>query len=154
MNKEEAEKVAQDAATYFRFFTEIGIIDQLISTRIERLLPHNLTLSQFSVLNHFSRGLPAKSPNELASAFQVTKGAMTNTLKQLDAKGFVNIVPNENDGRSKIVSASEQGLEAHRDAQAEIAAALSEIIDIFPADEMQTQIPYLERMRIWLDNNR
>ena len=75
---------------YFRLFNEIGIINQLASNRAERAMPHGLTMSQFTVLNHFSRGLPPKPPLELANAFQVTKGAMTNTLKQLEGKGFVD----------------------------------------------------------------
>ena len=106
---EKPEISAEQRAQYFRFFNEVGIINQLSSTKAERVMPHGLTMSQFGVLNHFMRGLPPKPPQDLAAAFQVTKGAMTNTLKQLDSKGFVKIIPSETDGRSKIVSISEQG---------------------------------------------
>ena len=35
-------------------FAEIGIIDQLATTRMDRLLPVGLTSAQFSVLNHLA----------------------------------------------------------------------------------------------------
>lgn len=139
---------------YFRLFTEIGIINQLVSNRAERAMPHGLTMSQFGVLNHFARGLPPKPPLELANAFQVTKGAMTNTLKQLEGKGFVKIVPHEKDKRSKIVSISELGREAHQHAKIELAKQFSDFTESFSAEQLADQLPGLEKLRIWLDENR
>lgn len=139
---------------YFRFFNEIGIINQLSSTRAERHMPHGLTMSQFSVLNHFSRGLPPKSPLELANAFQVTKGAMTNTLKQLERKDFIDIKPHAVDGRSKIVSISKAGLSAHRDAQMVLSQSFADFTTAFQSEEIAELLPMLERIRIWLDENR
>lgn len=143
-----------DSAVYFRLFTEIGIINQLSSNRAERALPHGLTMSQFGVLNHFSRGLPPKSPLDLAKAFQVTKGAMTNTLKQLERKGFVDIIPHESDKRSKIVSISHKGRVAHQDAQVELAQQFKDFSEAFSVEEIVAQLTALEKLRIWLDENR
>lgn len=140
--------------SYFRFFNEVGIINQLASTRAERAMPHDLTMSQFSVLNHFMRGLPPKSPLELANAFQVTKGAMTNTLKQLQKKDFVKIVPHETDGRSKIVAISDAGRNAHRDAQMQLLELFSDFSSHFAPEEVKALVPGLEKIRIWLDENR
>lgn len=144
----------QNAESYFRFFNEIGIINQLVSNRVERVLPHGLTLSQFTVLNHFSRGLPPASPLELANAFQVTKGAMTNTLKQLEGKGFISIVPHESDGRSKIVSISDSGRAAHRQAASEMTKALHGFTEAVESSEIADALPLLQNVRIWLDENR
>ena len=140
--------------TYFRFFNELGIINQLAGTRAERFLPFGLTMSQFSVLNHFMRGLPPKSPLELAKAFQVTKGAMTNTVRQLETKGFVDVRPHETDGRSKIVSISDEGRTAHQTAQHALADAFSDFTDNFTMQEIGELLPALEKVRIWLDENR
>ncbi len=142
------------ADTYFRFFNEIGIINQLATNRVERVLPHGLTMSQFTLLNHFSRGLPPKSPLELANAFQVTKGAMTNTLKQLEKKGFVEIAPHESDGRSKLVSISKAGSSAHQEAAKFIAEAMADFVNTFSVSEIEAGIPVLEKIRVWLDDNR
>ena len=73
-------------------FTEIGIIDQLTTARLERSLPDGMSVAQFKVLTHFCRRGGAETPAQLARAFQVTKGAMTNTLQRLEAQGFVDIV--------------------------------------------------------------
>ena len=100
------------------------------------------------------RGLPPKSPQDLAAAFQVTKGAMTNTLKQLDSKGFVKITPSETDGRSKIVSISDNGRAAHVDAQAALAEVFQDFVAHFSFEDVNALIPGLEKIRIWLDENR
>ena len=84
-----------------RVMTEIGIIAQLSQARLERNLPDGLSAAQFGVLIHFSRRGGRESPARLASAFQVTKGAMTNTLQRLEARGFVAIVGDPDDGRRK-----------------------------------------------------
>lgn len=144
----------KDAGLYFRLFTEVGIINQLSSNRAERCLPHGLTMSQFSVLNHFARGLPPKSPLELANAFQVTKGAMTNTLKQLGNKGFVKVVGNEEDKRAKIVSISEEGLSAFADAQKSLMIAFSDFVSAMDEQDIANLLPGLEAVRVWLDENR
>ena len=62
-------------------FTEIGIIDQLVTNRLERVLPAGLSYAQFGVLVHFARRGGQESPAQQAKAFQVTKGAMTYTLQ-------------------------------------------------------------------------
>ena len=82
----------------FRFFTEIGIIEQLARARLERALPDGMKISQFAVLNHLVR-LPGKwSPARLASAFQVTRAAMTNTLQRLESRGLIKIEADPGDG--------------------------------------------------------
>ena len=98
-----------DAAGLFALFNEIGIVNQLASTRFERALPEGLTVSQFSVLNNFVRLGGTRSPSQLAEAFQVTKGAMTNTLEKLKAKGCVSIKPDPADGRAKVVTITRKG---------------------------------------------
>lgn len=143
-----------DVSVFFRFFNEVGIINQLSGTRAERNMPHGLTMSQYSVLNHFVRGLPPKSPLELANAFQVTKGAMTNTIKQLEGKGFIDVRPHEVDGRSKIVSISEAGRAAHAAAQGSLMIAFKDFVSAFEPEEVAELLPLMERIRVWLDNNR
>ncbi len=144
----------EELQEYFRLFNEIGIINQLSSNRAERVLPHGLTLSQFSVLNHFARGLPAKSPLGLANAFQVTKAAMTNTIGQLHKKGFVEVTPHPQDGRSKIVSISKAGLSAHQDARERMYGAFGDFAEAFDVKTLRGILPELEKIRVWLDDNR
>ena len=87
----------------FALLNEIGIIDQLAQNRIESLLPDGLKVSHFAVLNHLVRLGDNCTPVQLSRAFQVTKGAITNTLQRLEARHLVSVVPDPEDGRAKRV---------------------------------------------------
>lgn len=140
--------------SWFELFNEIGIINQLASTRFERVLPEGLTLSQFSVLNNFARLGGTRTPVQLANAFQVTKGAMTNTLKKLSSKGLVKISADVTDGRSKCVEITARGLAMREKA---IVAALGSLDDLSPhlsAATMLAMLPQLRELRRVLDTAR
>ncbi len=140
-----------DLETAFSFFNEIGIIAQLSSNEFQRSLPHDLTPAQFSVLNWFSRVDTQANPTRLATAFQVTKGAMTNTLKKLEAKGFVQVVPDESSGRSKVVTMTAAGKAARQDALKAMAPVLEAFVKAFPAKLLAGQLPELRNIRRYLD---
>ena len=144
----------RDAAVVFRFFNEIGIIAQLSGNALERLLPDAMTLPQFSVLNHFVRLGGEPTPLQLARAFQVTKGAMTNTLGHLQRKGFVSVRPDDKDGRSKRVSITVAGRAAHQRAMAIVAPEFKVVAEVFSSERLAEGLPLLEEMRAWLDKRR
>lgn len=138
----------------FEFFNEIGIINQLSSTRFERVLPDGLSLAQFSVLNNFARLGGTRTPAQLAEAFQVTKGAMTNTLKKLEARGCIEINRDPADGRSKVIAVTKAGLELRDTA---IQAALTELDDmsaLVDLDWVTDVLPQLREVRSALDKAR
>jgi len=138
----------------FTFFNEIGIINQLTSTQMERLLPDGLRLAQFSVLNHFARLGGARTPQELAAAFQVTKGAMTNTLQRLEARGLVAIEQNPKDARSKLVTITHEGLAIREKAVAALAPALRELGAQLPLAKIEKVLALLQEVRKILDEAR
>ncbi len=143
-----------DDPLLFEFFNEIGIIEQLTRARLDAELPHGLTMSQFRVLNHFSRLGGEKSPAELARAFQVTKGAVTNAVQKLEAKGFVAITPDPSDGRGKRVRLTEQGRVARDDSIAALAPFFPVLLSAFDEKEFAAALPFLRRLRKFLDENR
>ncbi len=138
----------------FRFFTEIGIIEQLSRNAFERIMPHGLKISQFSVLNHFVRLGGPRSPLDLARSFQVSKGAMTNTLQKLEAKGFVTVEPDPVDGRAKLVDITEAGRKAREDAVAAAAPLMNEIQALVRDVDIDALLPELTRIRELLDAQR
>jgi DNA-binding MarR family transcriptional regulator len=93
----------------FQMFTEVGIIHQLASAAVRQNLPAPLSEAQFQVLVHLSRMPNANGPTQLTTAFQVTKGTMTHTLKLLQKNGFVRIHDNQQDGRKKSVHMTSDG---------------------------------------------
>jgi DNA-binding MarR family transcriptional regulator len=137
----------------FQVLNEIGIIAQLAGTRAERRLAPDLTLSQFVVLNHFHRLGGERSLVRLAAAMQVTKGAMTNTVTRLHAKGWVSIRPDPNDGRGKLVAITPAGTAARNHAIHRLMDDLGTLGDTLGA-ETGALLATLRRIRAWLDANR
>ncbi len=152
--KASSKQASADQATAFEFFNEIGIISQLGSNRMQRALPHGLNQSQFSVLNWFVRVDEQATPTRLARAFQVTGGAMTNTLTKLSSKGFVQIEPDPESGRSKIVTLTAQGRAAREAAIVALGADLDEFLRSFSAARLQQALPLLREARAFLDAAR
>jgi len=138
----------------YRLFNEINIIAQLSANEMTRVLPHGLTLSQFSVLNWFVRVDDQATPGRLAAAFQVTKGAMTNTLQKLEQKGFVVISADPASGRRKLVRMTSAGRQARDDAIAASYPILESFLGRFGAAEIATLLPKLEAIRSYLDQKR
>lgn len=140
--------------TVFRFFNEVGIINQLSSASFNRRLPEGLHVSHFSILNHLCRLGDGKTPLELASAFQVSKSTMTHSLGVLIKRDFIDLKPHETDGRSKLVFLTPEGRE-FRDHAIQLLAptilALSEKLDI---EQITKVLPALEKVRKVLDENR
>jgi DNA-binding MarR family transcriptional regulator len=145
---------AKNDSAAFTFFNEIGIISQLSNTMFERSLPDGLTNSQFSVLNWFFRVDSEATPGRLAAAFQVTAGAMTNTLKKLQAKGLVRIEPDVHSGRKKRVTITGKGKSIRDRAIASAAPLLKEFAEVFSATKLDKQLRELQRIRHYLDEYR
>lgn len=138
----------------FNFFNEIGIINQLSSNLFERQLPQGLTLSQFSVLNNFVRLGGVRSPAQLASAFQVTKGAMTNTINKLEEKGCVVVTTHKVDGRKKEIRITSKG-RALRNKSIKATASLQQAFAAgLDLNQLQELMPQLRKVREYLDNHR
>ena len=143
-----------DAALLFRLFNEIGIINQLATNAFERVMPYDLTIAQFAILNHCVRLGDNKTPAQLADILQVTRGTLTSTLGRLSEKRFIRLVPDAEDGRSKRVVLTAEGRKA-RDAAIAAAMPLLETARLaMPRATVVRMLPALEDLRRWLDANR
>ncbi len=139
---------------HLQAFTEIGIIHQLAIARLEQILPAEMSAAQFGVLTHFMRRGGQATPAALASAFQVTRGAMTNTLQRLEAQGLIKVVPDAKDGRSKQVSLTPEGHAAYVDIAQRLGPRNAALLAAFSEADMLAILPTLRRLRMWLDENR
>jgi DNA-binding MarR family transcriptional regulator len=157
MSKRKSPSRPEDLAQLERaytFFNEVGIISQLASNQMQRAMPHELTLSQFSVLNWFARVDDVATPGRLSSAFQVTKGAMTNTLHKLADKGLIKVVPDPDSGRRKIVRMTRKGHRARADAIASTHPQLEEFLSEFAGSKFEAGLEFMQRVRCCLDAER
>lgn len=138
----------------FAVLNEIGIIHQLAGTALLKVLPDGLQLAQFGVLNHMIRLGDGWTPVRLAAAFQVTKGAMTNTLQRLEARALVRIEPDAGDGRSKRVYITGAGREMHARALSALLPELSALRTQLGEELFEALLPGLQRLRAHLDAAR
>jgi DNA-binding MarR family transcriptional regulator len=134
--------------------TEIGVIGQLARNRLERALPAGLSQAQFGLLIHLAQHGGEENPVQLAQAFQVTKGAMTNTLQRLEAQGFVSVAGDVDDGRRKRISITPSGLAAHDLGVKAARPAMDSLRARFSDAEFANALPFLSALRQWLDENR
>lgn len=143
-----------DDPALFALFNEIGIISQLATTMFERVMPHGLTVAQFSLLNHLSRREEPQAPLKLANAFQVSKGTMTSTIGRLESKGFVDVTPNPQDGRGKFVTITDEGRTARNNSVAALGPDLAWLSDHVAAQDVQALTEKLAGIRALLDERR
>lgn len=139
----------------FEVLNEVGIIDQLASTAFTRVLPRPMTIAQFSVLNHFLRlGHAWRTPAQLASAFQVSRPTMSNTLARLERAGLVEIAPDPDDGRGKRVSITDQGRAMRDECLGRLSGPMAELETLVPRALFEALLPGLRELRKIMDAMR
>jgi DNA-binding MarR family transcriptional regulator len=125
--------------------------DQLARERISRVLPKGMQLSHFSVLNHLAGLNDERTPAQLARAFHVTRGAMTNTLARLETAGHIHIRPDWDDARQKFVAISPSGRAARDAAVAAVAPLIGEVVAALGADKVRAVLPVLREIRLRME---
>lgn len=132
-------------------FGELFMADQLARNRISKALPKGMELSHFSVLNHLAGLSEERTPAQLAKAFHVTRGAMTNTLAKLEWAGHVHIRPDWDDARRKFVGISPAGRAARDAAVAAVAPLIGDVVTALGADKVRAILPVLREIRIRME---
>ena len=128
-------------------FSEILALDQLLRSRISKGLPKGMELSHFSVLNHLANLGTERSPAQLAKSFNLTRGAMTNTLAKLEWAGYVHIRPDWDDARRKQVVISPAGRAARDHAFAQIGPIMTKAIGSAGVEKRKNVLPVLRELR-------
>ena len=147
-------KDSDPGARIFTLFNEIGIINQLATSRFARVLAPDLNPSEFSVLNHCVRLPGEKSPSRLAKAFQMTKPSMTAILTKLERKGYVEIKGSDEDRRRKIVTITRSGKAARERGIAAIGPLAEIVVQNQDISQLEKILPTLQALREFLDAER
>ena len=137
----------------FAVMTEISIIAHLADNAFARRLPDGLTTAQFAVLNHLLRLETQQTIGELARALQVSQPTMSSTVKKLEEKRLVTLVPDPDDRRIRRVSVSPAGTKARNKAVKALDATKSEPA-VLSQKEWKQLLPLLNRLRVSLDSAR
>jgi DNA-binding MarR family transcriptional regulator len=132
-------------------FGELFMADQLARNRISKALPKGMELSHFSVLNHLARIGDERTPAQLARAFHVTRGAMTNTLARLEWAGHIHIRPDWDDARQKFVAISPAGRAARDAAVASVVPMIAEVVQALGSEKVRMLLPVLRELRLRME---
>ena len=128
-------------------FGEILALDQLVRNRLAKVLPKGMELSHFSVLNQLSHTKTERTPAQIAKSFRVTRGAITNTLNKLELSGYINVRPDWDDARRKMVSISPAGIVARNNALTAVTPIINELISEMGEERLKAIVPILRELR-------
>ena len=140
--------MSNTSETAIALFGELFMAQQLARGRISRALPKGMELSHFSVLNHLAGLNDERTPAQLARAFHVTRGAMTNTLARLEAAGHIHIRPDWDDARQKFVAISPAGRAARDAAVAAVAPLIGDVVAALGMEKVRAALPVLREIRL------
>ena len=133
-------------------FSEISAIDHILKVKLSKSLPIGMELSQFAILNYISTLEHEKTPAQLARSFNLTKGAITNTLAKLSKMGYIHSRPDWDDARRKLISISPAGKSARDSAVTLIEPILADLMKVIGTEKTKSIIPFLRDLRILLNN--
>jgi DNA-binding MarR family transcriptional regulator len=111
-----------------------------------------MELSHFSVLNHLAGVQDERTPAQLAKAFHVTRGAMTNTLSKLEWAGHIHIRPDWDDARRKFVAISPAGRAARDAAVQAVVPVIGDLVKALGANRVRAVLPVLRELRTRLED--
>ena len=133
--------------------SEVAVVEQLAQSHLKRALPKGMEVSHFAVLNYLNTVGEERSPSQLSRSFNVTKGAMTNTLSKLEVAGYVAIRPAWEDARRKLVTISPAGQRAWEEATRAIGPLAQKIDAELGEDELKALLRAFRKLRHVLANS-
>lgn len=145
-----------DPGIHFRVLNWIGIIEQLMSTRLnQELRDTGIPVPQFIMLNHFNhRPTEGKTVTSVASAMQQPQPGVTKTIQKLVQRGYLRIEVSKSDGRLKYHYLTAEGIAAHRQALHRIMPMVNDIFQGWDEAEVVVLLGLLDRLKVYLDEHR
>ena len=104
------------------------------------------------LLNYLATISEERRPSQLAKLFQLTRGAMTNTLSKLEEAGYVHMRPDWDDARRKCVVISSSGRKAREDGLKKINPVIEEMVDVVGIEKVREVLPIIRELRNALKN--
>ena len=142
---------SNDGLITVALFSEVLASEQLMRGRLSRALPKGMELSHFVMLDYLSCQNRERSPAELARTFNLTKGALTNTLGKLEKYGYIHIRPDWDDARKKLVLISDSGGRVRDESVLAITPVLENVMSKMDKNRLRDGLRFLRELREALD---
>ena len=119
-------------------FREFGIIQERVEAIFKGRLPADLPAAQFKLLNHLIYTTNQhEAVSDHAKHSHVSLPAMSQVIKQLRTKGYVELKEHREDTRKKTVLITKAGRLSHNNALKSIDINLEEFSKKFSIKDMQ-----------------
>lgn len=119
-------------------FREFGIVQERVDAIFKQRLPADLPAAQFKLLNHLIYTTNQhETVSDIAKHSYVSLPAMSQVIKQLRTKGYVELEQHRKDSRKKIVLITKAGRLSHNNALESIDVNLEEFSKNFSMQDMQ-----------------
>jgi len=134
-----------------------GIVERLngLSRRVNRMMEETLaelelTWGEWKVLGHLlHQGSPYRStPGKLAERFELSSGAMTNRLDQLENAGLIKRLPDPNDRRGVQVELTTEGRKRYKQSTAKAGTKEALVVSALEEGEREQLNALLRRLMI------
>lgn len=139
-----------------RIMIQLGIIQQLMTTRTNQLFRHfSVSPSEFSLLSHFCHQ-PDRSwtISELANVMEMNQPGITKLVASLLEQSALHAVADQQDKRKRHLTITKQGLNLCGEIMQKLQPDISACFANWPDQELDQLLATSEKMMRWLDNNR
>jgi DNA-binding MarR family transcriptional regulator len=135
-------------------FREIGIIQERIDAILKVRLPADLPPSQFKLLNHLIFTTNAnETASEIARNSHVSLSAMSQVIRQLTKKNFVELQIRRQDARKKTIVITEQGRSAHQQASELVDIGIKSFSEKFKLNDIQRLYELSHQFRLCFEEH-
>lgn len=137
-----------------RIVCELLFVNHLARDKLSKVLPSGMELSQFLVLLHIAQLDEETGPAKLADVFNVTRGAMSNTLSRLERQDLITVRPDPVDARRKFIGLSPVGRTTLDEVFGGIRPAFDPILDTKEPTVLGMSLDLLAELREGLEGRR
>lgn len=146
LREDEAQALGRDAAVRVRTFRLIVILAQELRTLMDQMLRSDgLTTQQAALMTVAEAGV-ALSISQAAAALGTTHQNVKRLAASLERKGFLDIVPDENDGRIRRLRATAKSRRYWRQRNVSDQQRVVEWFSSLSEDEAETLFGLLLRL--------
>ena len=133
----------------------LAITSQLYQARISTLIAqHDISYSQFAVLNHLVGASTPASISELAEVMEINQPGVTKVVRRLDDLELVSISSDPSDSRRRLVSAKPKAGTLLTEIRKTLEADSQAWFEGWSQDELAAFRDRLAGLSGWLDANR
>ncbi len=139
--------------TVLGLFSEIGMIEPLVRSMLNRMRPAGLNEDRFVILNHLTRiGSPGETRRALRWQMIDHYDCCDEDLALLADSGLIRIDVHGQDPEEDCIFLTDAGREAHKEAVDTLSPEFKELLAGIPVEAIEAAMKTLREIRRTFDN--